>query len=181
MCVCNTAWCKIVCKYSVMSRQVRAILNVENWSRFTLLDSQTDIHCGAVLPRYQATNVYPGYREVMLGVGTEIFGGTCGTISWQVGHSGHYRAICCGDQTCQDVTRPQTGNNDWAFIANIEQFRLRERKDNYCWFSDCGAVSQTHRHVERSLQPQPLRHILGPRHDLQSGDLQLQLQLQPEQ
>ena len=72
-----------------MSRQVRAILNVENWSRFTLLDSQTDIHCGAVLPRYQATNVYPGYREVMLGVGTEIFGGTCGTISWQVGHSGH--------------------------------------------------------------------------------------------
>ena len=69
-----------------MSRQVRAILNVENWSRFTLLDSQTDIHCGAVLPRYQATNVYPGYREVMLGVGTEIFGGTCGTISWQVGH-----------------------------------------------------------------------------------------------
>ena len=64
--------------------EVRAILNVENWSRFTLLDSQTDIHCGAVLPRYQATNIYPGYREVMLGVGTEIFGGTCGTVSWQV-------------------------------------------------------------------------------------------------
>ena len=63
---------------------MRAILNLENWSRFTLLDSQTDIHCGAVLPRYQATNVYPGYREVMLGVGTEIFGGTCGTVSWQV-------------------------------------------------------------------------------------------------
>ena len=63
---------------------MRAILNVENWSRFTLLDSQTDIHCGAVLPRYQATNIYPGYREVMLGVGTEIFGGTCGTVSWQV-------------------------------------------------------------------------------------------------
>ena len=66
---------------------MRAILNVENWSRFTLLDSQTDIHCGAVLPRYQATNVYPGYREVMLGVGTEIFGGTCGTVSWQVRQS----------------------------------------------------------------------------------------------
>ena len=63
---------------------MRAILNVENWSRFTLLDSQTDIHCGAVLPRYRATNIYPGYREVMLGVGTEIFGGTCGTVSWQV-------------------------------------------------------------------------------------------------
>jgi len=66
------------------NHKVRAILNVENWSRFTLLDSQTDIHCGSVLPRYQATNVYPGYREVMLGVGTEIFGGTCGTISWQI-------------------------------------------------------------------------------------------------
>ena len=64
--------------------QVRVILNVENWSRFTLLDSQTDIHCGSVLARYQATNIYPGYREVSLGVGTEVFGGTCGTISWQV-------------------------------------------------------------------------------------------------
>ena len=64
--------------------QVRVILNVENWSRFTMLDSQTDIHCGSVLARYQATNIYPGYREVSLGVGTEVFGGTCGTISWQV-------------------------------------------------------------------------------------------------
>ena len=49
-----------------------------------MLDSQTDIHCGSVLARYQATNIYPGYREVSLGVGTEVFGGTCGTISWQV-------------------------------------------------------------------------------------------------
>ena len=63
---------------------MRAILNVENWSRFTLLDSQTDIHCGSVLARYQAANIYPGYREVMLAVGTEIFSGTCGTVSWQV-------------------------------------------------------------------------------------------------
>lgn len=49
-----------------------------------MLDSQTDIHCGAVLAQYQATNVYPGYREVSLGVATQVFGGTCGTISWQV-------------------------------------------------------------------------------------------------
>ena len=53
------------------SHKVRVILNVENWSRFTLLDSQTDIHCGEILRRFQAPNVYPGYREVMLGVGTE--------------------------------------------------------------------------------------------------------------
>ena len=68
----------------LLTWKVRAILNVENWSRFTLLDSQTDIHCGSVLPRYQATNIYPGYREVILAVGTEIFSGTCGTVSWQV-------------------------------------------------------------------------------------------------
>ena len=81
----NISWKYFLLKTELLpTRQVRAILNVENWSRFTLLDSQTDIHCGAVLPRYQATNVYPGYREVMLGVGTEIFGGTCGTVSWQV-------------------------------------------------------------------------------------------------
>ena len=66
------------------SHKVRVILNVENWSRFTLLDSQTDIHCGDVLQRFPAPNVYPGYREVMLGVGTEVFSGTCGTVSWQV-------------------------------------------------------------------------------------------------
>ena len=64
--------------------KVRVIINTENWSRYTMLDSQTDIHCGAVLAQYQATNVYPGYREVSLGVATQVFGGTCGTISWQV-------------------------------------------------------------------------------------------------
>jgi len=66
------------------SHKVRVILNVENWSRYTMLDSQTDIHCGAVLQQFQATNIYPGYREVMLGVGTQVFSGTCGTISWQI-------------------------------------------------------------------------------------------------
>ena len=49
-----------------------------------MLDSQTDVHCGEVLAQYQASNVYPGYREVSLGVGTQVFGGTCGTISWQI-------------------------------------------------------------------------------------------------
>ena len=146
---------------------MRAILNVENWSRFTLLDSQTDIHCGAVLPRYQATNVYPGYREVMLGVGTEIFGGTCGTISWQV----IYRLLF-GFQSvlaCEMSPRLscQNGNNDWVSVLGISCAAL-------AWFSDCGALSQAHRHVECSFQPQPLRHILGSRHDLQSGDLQSQ-------
>ena len=67
------------------THKVRTIINVENWSRFTLLDSQTDIHCGEMLQQYQAANVYPGYREVMLAVGTEVFSGTCGTVSWQVG------------------------------------------------------------------------------------------------
>ena len=66
------------------SHKVRVILNVENWSRFTLLDSQTDLHCGEILQQFQAPNVYPGYREVMLGVGTKVFSGTCGTVSWQV-------------------------------------------------------------------------------------------------
>lgn len=66
------------------SHKVRVILNVENWSRYTMLDSQTDIHCGSVLQQFSATNVYPGYREVTLGVGTQVFGGTCGTISWQI-------------------------------------------------------------------------------------------------
>ena len=53
-------------------------------NRFTMLDSQTDVHCGEVLAQYQASNVYPGYREASLGVGTQVFGGTCGTISWQI-------------------------------------------------------------------------------------------------
>jgi len=66
------------------SHKVRVILNVENWSRFTLLDSQTDLHCGEILQQFQAPNVYPGYREVMLGVGTKVFSGTCGTVSWQI-------------------------------------------------------------------------------------------------
>ena len=66
---------------------VRMILNVENWSRFTLLDSHSDIHCGDVVRQYPAPNVYPGYREVMLAVGTTVFGGTCGTVSWQVGNT----------------------------------------------------------------------------------------------
>ena len=33
--------------------KVRVILNLENWSRFTLLDSRTDVHCGEVLPAFQ--------------------------------------------------------------------------------------------------------------------------------
>ena len=66
------------------SHKVRVIINVENWSRFTLLDAQTDLHCGEILQQFQAPNVYPGYREVMLGVGTKVFSGTCGTVSWQV-------------------------------------------------------------------------------------------------
>ena len=49
------------------SSQVRVILNVENWSRYTMLDSQTDIHCGSVLKQFSATNVYPGYRETQRG------------------------------------------------------------------------------------------------------------------
>ena len=61
-----------------------------------MLDSQTDIHCGAVLQQFQATNIYPGYREVMLGVGTQVFSGTCGTISWQVGCT-YKRHIFPGD------------------------------------------------------------------------------------
>ena len=35
--------------------------------------------------------------------------------------------------------------------------------------SDCGTVSQTHRHVERPLQPQPVRHLPGHSHDIQPG------------
>ena len=66
--------------------KVRVILNVENWSRFTLLDSNVDIHCGDIMAKYPAPNVYPGYREIMLGVDTEVFSGTCGTVSWQVLH-----------------------------------------------------------------------------------------------
>ena len=64
--------------------KVRVIVNVENWSRFTLLDSNVDIHCGDILTKYPAPNVYPGYREIMVGVDTEVFSGTCGTVSWQV-------------------------------------------------------------------------------------------------
>ena len=73
--------------------KVRTIINVENWSRFILLDSQTDIHCGK-MQQYQAANIYPGYREVMLAVGTDVFSGICGTVSWQVGWtSGHKTTI----------------------------------------------------------------------------------------
>ena len=35
--------------------------------------------------------------------------------------------------------------------------------------SDRGAVSQTHRHVERPFQPQPLRHLPRNSHDIQPG------------
>ena len=41
---------------------VRVILNLENWSRFTLLDANTDVHCGALEKQFPPTNVYPGYR-----------------------------------------------------------------------------------------------------------------------
>lgn len=64
--------------------KVRVILNVENWSRFTLLDSSTDVHCGSIMQQFQAPNVYPGYREVMVGVDSQVFSGTCGTVSWQI-------------------------------------------------------------------------------------------------
>ena len=36
-------------------------------------------------------------------------------------------------------------------------------------FPDSGAVRQADRHVERPLQPQPLRHLPGHRHDIQPG------------
>ena len=99
---------------------MRAILNVENWSRFTLLDSQTDIHCGAVLPRYQATNIYPGYREVMLGVGTEIFGGTCGTVSWQVRHLSVFGLQLKLDKMSPHVGGTKTEQFSWE--TTIVQF-----------------------------------------------------------
>ncbi|XP_023336358.1 tereporin-Ts1 isoform X2 [Eurytemora carolleeae] len=71
-------------RYGKSIHKVRTILNVENWSRYPLLDAQTDTHCGEITPIYPAPNVYPGYREVMVAASSRVFSGTCGTISWQV-------------------------------------------------------------------------------------------------
>eukprot|EP00094_Tigriopus_californicus_P009135 TCALIF_08806-PA protein Name:"Similar to Conoporin-Cn1 (Conus consors)" AED:0.24 eAED:0.24 QI:0/0.66/0.5/1/0.66/0.5/4/1171/281 len=64
---------------------VRCIINVENWTAWKLKDALSHNHCGYIHEDFQATNVDPGFREIMVGhkqSGTAT--GSCGTVSWQI-------------------------------------------------------------------------------------------------
>jgi len=63
---------------------VRAIISLNNWSMFTLLDVETNTECGTTNSEFPPRNVFPGYREVMVMENTNPMMGTCGTISWQL-------------------------------------------------------------------------------------------------
>lgn len=63
---------------------VRCIINLANWSMFTMLDVETNTECGRTNKEFPPRNVFPGYREVMVMENTNPFRGTCGTISWQL-------------------------------------------------------------------------------------------------
>ena len=119
-------------------------------------------------------------REVTLGVGTQVFGGTCGTISWQVRPQGGISLILCAAQrflfTPSSVLFPPT-----FCVTQREEFSLLEEFSlgvfllteslRYLFFlvSDCWALHPTDRDVECSLQSQPLRHLPWPGDDLQSS------------
>lgn len=46
---------------------VRCIINVENWTAWKLKDALSHNHCGYIHEDFQAMNVDPGFREIMVG------------------------------------------------------------------------------------------------------------------
>ncbi|XP_040570166.1 conoporin-Cn1 isoform X2 [Lepeophtheirus salmonis] len=75
-------------RYNSMTEySVRCLINIENWTAWKLKDALAHNHCGYIHSDFQAPNVEPAFREVMLGHkhgGTAT--GTCGTVSWQIEH-----------------------------------------------------------------------------------------------
>ena len=66
-------YCIMILKYNsgIMSRSgsssgsgVRCIINLANWSMFTMLDVETNTECGRTNKEFPPRNVFPGYRYV---------------------------------------------------------------------------------------------------------------------
>ena len=64
---------------------MRCILNLVNWSMFTLMDVETNTECGETNKKFPPRNIFPGHREVIVMHNTNPMIGTCGTISWKLG------------------------------------------------------------------------------------------------
>ena len=49
---------------------MRCIINLANWSMFTMLDVETNTECGRTNTDFPPRNVFPGYRCEVLSVMT---------------------------------------------------------------------------------------------------------------
>ena len=47
-------------------RVPRVLVNMDNWTRWTLVDARAEASCGYIDEEYPAVKVHPGTREVMM-------------------------------------------------------------------------------------------------------------------